>query len=125
MTMAQTEHTICDADELGAGDRVVTQIEGREIAVFNLDGEYYAYINWCPHQGGPCCEGKITGTREASYDREAMEVSLEWTHEDRIMNCPWHGWEFDLETGDCLSRSRIQLPSFPVSAEDGEVRVTL
>jgi len=123
--MSGTAHTVCSTDALQPGDKFVTQIEGKEIAVFNIEGEYRAYLNWCPHQGGPCCEGEVTGTRSASYDRDSMEVSLEWTKEDQIMNCPWHGWEFDLTTSECLSRRPIELPSFPVEVEDGDVRVTL
>jgi len=122
--MSET-HTICSVDDLDPGERIVVQSEGKEIAVFNLDGEYAAYLNWCPHQGGPCCEGVVSGTREATYDRETREVSLEWVKEGRIMNCPWHGWEFDLETGECLSRRPVELPSFPLSVEDGEIRVTV
>jgi nitrite reductase/ring-hydroxylating ferredoxin subunit len=120
-----TGHVVCDEDDLDPGDRVLVQVEGREIAVFNLDGEYNAFVNWCPHQGGPACEGLISGTREGSYDRETGEVSLEWTREDRILNCPWHGWEFDLSTGECLSRRPIRLPSYPVDVEDGKVVLEL
>ena len=123
--MSGTPHTVCSTEDLDDGDKLVIQIEGKEIAVFNIEGEYHAYLNWCPHQGGPCCEGKVSGTSTATYNRETMEVSLEWIKEDKIMNCPWHGWEFDLTSGDCLSRRNTELPSFPVSVEDGEVNVIL
>ena len=123
--MTGTNHAVCATDELDDGDKLVVQLEGKEIAVFNIEGEYHAYLNWCPHQGGPCCEGKVSGTSTATYDRETMEVSLEWTKEDQIMNCPWHGWEFDLTSGECLSRRGTELPSFPVTVENDQVHVTL
>jgi nitrite reductase/ring-hydroxylating ferredoxin subunit len=116
-----TEYVVCEHGDLEVGERKLLQVEGREIAVFNVDGTYAAYVNWCPHQGGPACEGLMSGTREASYDRESGEVSLEWTREGKVVNCPWHGWEFDVRTGECLSRRPIQLPSYPVRVEDGEV----
>ena len=118
-------HVVASADELGAGDRLVTQIAGREVAVFNHDGEYYAYLNWCFHQGGPCCEGPISGTAQATYDRATRETTLTWEREGEILNCPWHGWEYDLTTGDCLSRRDVTLPSYPVEVRDGEIVVTM
>lgn len=119
------EHVVSAASELSDGDRVVTEIEGREIAVFRLDGDLHAYLNWCAHQGGPTCEGALTGTYESDYDREANEVSLSWCREGEVLMCPWHGWEYDLTSGDCLSRNTAQLPSYPVEESDGDVVVSL
>lgn len=115
------DHIIGDETELDDGERILVQIEGQEIGVFKQDGEYYAYTNWCAHQGGPCCEGSLTGTQEASYDRENLEVELDWVREDEILNCPWHGWEYDVTTGECLSRQKIQLPSYETRIEDGQI----
>lgn len=118
-------HIVADADEIADGERIVIQLEGREIAVFRHDGEYFAYLNWCVHQGGPCGEGSLSGTRIASYDREEGEVKSSWEREGEILNCPWHGWEYDLTNGECLSREDIQLPSYPVEIEDGRIVVKL
>jgi nitrite reductase/ring-hydroxylating ferredoxin subunit len=120
-----TDHVVCEADELGEGERVLVQLEGREIGVFNVDGELRAYTNWCAHQSGPICEGNITGTWEGSFDRDSLETSLEYCRDGEILNCPWHGWEYDIENGDCLSREGIKLPSHPVEVRDGEVVVSL
>lgn len=119
------KHTVVAADRLEPGERVVAEIAGREVAVFNRDGEYVAFLNWCPHQGGPCCEGQVTGTMEASHDPETGATDFEWGREGDILNCPWHGWEYDLDTGDCLSRPDVSLPSYPVTVDDGDVVVTL
>ena len=120
-----SEHVVADADELGRGERLIVQLEGREIAIFNVDGELAAYTNWCAHQGGPCGEGSITGTVTASFDRDSLETTLEWSADERILNCPWHGWEYDVTTGECLSRRPVRLPSHEVSVRDGEIVVTL
>jgi nitrite reductase/ring-hydroxylating ferredoxin subunit len=118
-------HTVASADELADGDRKVVQVEGREIGIFNVEGTFYAYSNWCAHQSGPVCEGNITGTYEATFDRDTLEYELEWTDEGNVLNCPWHGWEYDIRDGECLSREKVQLPSYPVTVEDGEVIVEL
>lgn len=120
-----TKHTVAKEEELQPGDRKVIQVEGREIGVFNTDSEYVAYSNWCAHQSGPLCEGNITGTYEASFDSESLEYELEWCDEEKIINCPWHGWEYDIEDGSCLSRQKIKLPSYPVTVEDGDIVVNV
>ena len=119
-----SEHIVCEAAKLDDGDRIIVDLEGREIAIFNLDGEYRAYLNWCAHQGGPICEGTVTGRVEASFDRETLETDYEWTADDRTLVCPWHDWEFDLETGDCRSSDAV-LPAYPVWVEDGQLKVRI
>lgn len=119
-----TEYIIAKEEEVKEGERIVAQIEGREIGVFNIDGEFVAYANWCPHQGGPCAEGNITGTVEATFDRDDLEVSMEWTDED-VLNCPWHGWEYNIKTGECLSRNKVRLPSYNVKVEEGNIVLDL
>lgn len=114
-------HVVAEADEIQDGDRKVVQVEGQEIGVFNIDGEFYAYSNWCAHQSGPVCEGNVTGTYRASFDPDTLEYQLEWRDEGKILNCPWHGWEYDITDGHCLSRDKVQLPSYPVTVEDGTV----
>lgn len=118
-------HVVARADELGPGDRVVTQLAGREVAVFNVDGELVAYPNWCPHQGGPLCEGDVGGTSEADFDRESLTTELRWVREGTVLRCPWHQWEFDLRENAFLHDADRSLPSYPVTVEDGDVVVRL
>lgn len=119
------EYAVADADDLQSGERVVVEIDGRSVGVFCLDGEYYAYPNVCQHQNGPLCEGTVTGTTEAAFDRDSLELDIDWTNEGEILSCPWHGWEYHLRTGQCLSRTDLRLPSFPVDERNGEVVVSL
>ena len=120
-----SDHVVADADELLPGERILVQLRGREIGIFNVDGELYAYTNWCPHQSGPCGEGNVTGTRAATFDRDTLRSELEYVKDGEILNCPWHGWEFDLTSGDCLSRGGVRLPAHQVRTEDGEIVVML
>lgn len=120
-----TDYTVATIDEIPEGERLLIELEGREIGIFNVEGKYFAYLNWCVHQSGPCCEGSLTGTTEANYDRDTGETELTWVKEDEILNCPWHGWEYDIRSGACYSNRKYSLPSYPVSIEDDEIVVTL
>jgi nitrite reductase/ring-hydroxylating ferredoxin subunit len=120
-----SEHTVATVGELNDGDRKLVEVEGREIALFRTDGEFRAYTNWCIHQGGPACEGSVTGTSDAEFDREELETELKWCKEGEVLNCPWHGWEYDIPTGECLSKEGAKLPAHPVRVEDEEVVVSL
>lgn len=115
------EYVVGTTDELEAGERLLVELEGLEIGVFNLDGEYVAYLNWCPHQGGPVCEGGVGGTTEVSFTRETLEVDLEWVQEGEVLRCPWHSWEFDLRENGFLHDATLSLPTYPVSTRDGNI----
>ncbi|WP_436348136.1 Rieske (2Fe-2S) protein [Natronorubrum sp. FCH18a] len=124
LSLAENEHIVAQEDELADGDRIVVLLNGREVGVFNVNGEYKAYTNWCAHQGGPLCEGPVTGTVEADFDRDSLEVELDWCRDGEVLNCPWHGWEYDITSGQCLSDSDVKLRSFPVRVEQGNVIVS-
>lgn len=120
-----SEHVVASADELDEGDRILVHVEGRDIGVFNVGGEFYAHANWCPHHGGPVCEGTVDGTTDATFDRETLETDLQWVKEDEMLLCPWHAWEFDLTSGACHHSDDHELMSYPTRVEDGEVVVEL
>lgn len=122
---AKHEYVVAPADELDPGDRLVVSIDGREIGIFNVDGEYYAHLNWCAHQGGPLCTGRVTGRADATYNAETQETELEWSDTPDTLVCPWHDWEFDIESGKCLSNPDAVLPTYPVSIEDGMITLRL
>ena len=72
-------------EEVLPGQSVTVEHQGREFVVFNVEGEFYTLPNLCPHIGGPLADGPIEG---------------------RVVVCPWHGWQFDITTGNCLAHSR-------------------
>jgi 3-phenylpropionate/trans-cinnamate dioxygenase ferredoxin subunit len=85
---------VCAAAALPPGERIVVELGGRSIGVFNIDGRLYAVRNTCPHQGAPLCEGAVSGTMTSSRPH-----SYEYDAERLVVACPWHGWEFELESG--------------------------
>jgi nitrite reductase (NADH) small subunit len=101
---------------------VLADIGGREIGVFKSDGRLYAYENRC-HQGGPVCSGEILGATKLVLGEhgEALREILD-EGEMRLV-CPWHGWEYDLVTGEAAHDRRLRLRRFEVVVEDGVVYV--
>lgn len=104
------------ADALPPGERATVRAFGTEIAVFNVAGRLFAVANSCPHYGGPLCHGRITGALSADAPYEHR-----WDAERRVLICPWHGWEFDLETGTALFDPAVKVRTFEVDVEEGEI----
>jgi len=111
---------VCPVDDLPPGGRKVVDAGPFGIGVFNVNGRYYALNNYCPHRGGPLCLGEITGTTEETPDREVV-----WTHEGEVLRCPWHNWEFVIESGRTVSEPAKHVKMYPVSVEDGQVVLDL
>jgi len=104
---------ICSTDELLPGERTIVELNGHSIGVFNVDGEYYALKNDCPHQRAPLCMGKVTGTTSATEPKK-----VEWKDDGKILRCPWHGWEFDIATGKSVfNPHKVRAKSFDTVVE--------
>jgi 3-phenylpropionate/trans-cinnamate dioxygenase ferredoxin subunit len=87
-------YVVGTTDEIPPGTRKLLEVGGREIGIFNIDGEFFAIRNRCPHQGASLCRGQLYGTLESAGPGD-------YTHGDSqlILRCPWHGWEFDVRSG--------------------------
>ena len=110
-----SKHVVAAVSELPPGSRRLVSVKGRPIVVFNLSGDFFALVNRCPHQGAGLCEGEITGL--VTSDRPG-EFHLSRAGE--IIRCPWHGWEFDIRTGQSwCDPSRIRIRAYPVEVAPG------
>ena len=110
-----SRHVVATAQEIPEGGRKLVTVRGRPIAIFNLKGEYFGMLNRCPHQGGPMCEGLITGLRQAPQPGEYV-----FTRKGEILRCPWHGWEFDIKTGQSyVDPDKTRIRTYPVEVEAG------
>lgn len=114
-------HEVGDVSEFPEGSHKVVKVGGRQIGVFNIDGNFYGLPNVCPHQTGPLCEAKfLTGTLIQNAN---TNWQLEWIHDGEIVICPWHGLEYEVPTGQCIAFPGIRLRNYEVFVEDGKVMV--
>jgi nitrite reductase/ring-hydroxylating ferredoxin subunit len=108
------------SQDIAEGDGVLVRLDdGREVGVFRVRGRLVAYENRCAHQGGPVCTGVILGRCEQVLAPDKT-VLREVLNEDELhLVCPWHGWEYDLSTGECAANRRYRLRTVEVSEHDG------
>ena len=96
--------SVATVESLPPGQGRTVEVKGRRFAVYNLDGQFHAIDDTCPHRGGPLGAGTL---------------------EDGRVFCPLHGWSFDLKTGACHSNPEMPVKSYPVHVENGEVQILI
>ena len=96
-----------------------------EVAVFKLDGEFFAYLNHCPHMGGPACQGKMIAKVEEEIADDRTSKGMTFSKSKLHVVCPWHGFEFDIRTGVHPGNSKARLRKMKVAVSDGDVIVTV
>ncbi len=101
--MAEIEFSdVADVSELPPGSQMVVHARGREIALFNIEGQVYAIDNICFHRGGPLGEGLLEG---------------------KVVTCPWHDWSFDVQTGKCTFSPNASVDTFQVRLSGSRIQV--
>lgn len=112
---------VAEADDVNPGEGLGVDIDGVEVALFNVDGEFYAISNRCPHQRAPLCkvgEKKINGELCWNDTRGGVDEEVP------AISCPWHLWEIELETGEHPVSGK-KIGSFDVKVEEGDVYVKI
>ncbi len=95
--------TVGRVEDLPPGRGATVELaSGAELALYNVGGRFYAIENFCPHRGAPLADGNLCGA---------------------TVECDWHGWRFDLQTGACLTRPDAQVESYEVRIEDGLIKI--
>lgn len=95
---------IATTDELAPGNGMVAEVNEKTIALFNVDGTFYAIDNTCIHRGGPLGEGELEG---------------------EVVTCPWHAWEYNVKTGVSVNNPSACVATYPVIIEGHEVKVKI
>ena len=95
---------VASTKELVPGSCKTVEVSGSRIALFNVAGKFYAMDDTCAHRGGPLGEGNLDGA---------------------IVTCPWHGWQYDVSSGACQTKPRVQMVCYEVRVEDKLVKVAL
>ncbi len=95
-----TAVALIDVDSVPIGTSAEVVADGRIFAVFNVDGVFYVLDGICPHAGGPLGKGTLGGN---------------------IVTCPWHGWQFDVSTGQHCLNQRLHQTRYEARIESGKV----
>lgn len=105
---------ICPTSEIPPGGRKIIEVKNISIGIFNVEGEFYALHNKCPHQFAPLCRGKITGATQSDKPGE-----FEWTKDNEVVRCPYHGWEFDILSGESIfNPHKVRTRTFETEVEE-------
>lgn len=111
-------------EDLPPGSRKIVEHEGVSVGVFNIDGEYFALLNRCLHDGGPVCRGRVKNELIGTYEQPGKRIRERFEGPPAI-TCPWHGWEYEIQTGNHVGDAGLSLPTFDVTVEEGTVYVTV
>lgn len=95
---------VAEKGVLPEGTGMVLEVEGKEVALFNAAGTFHAIDNVCRHQGGPLGDGSLEGT---------------------TVMCPWHGWEYDVTTGSCLTNPNARQAKYMVKVEGNDILIEI
>lgn len=110
-----SRHVVASVGEIAPGTSKRVTVKGRDIALFNVAGKYFAFFDRCPHAGASLCSGKIVhrvDSREPGTYRLAPDLAM--------LRCPWHGWQFDIATGQAwCDPETAKLRNYPVAVEPG------
>jgi nitrite reductase/ring-hydroxylating ferredoxin subunit len=96
--------SIARAADIPPGTITAVQVDGEDIALANVEGKFFATQGHCLHLHGPLGEGRLEGP---------------------VLSCPWHGWQYDVRTGENEFDRAIQLQTFEVKVEHGEVKIAV
>lgn len=102
--MPKEFQAVARADEIAPGTLACVKLDDLELAIARIGDEFFATQGHCLHLQGPLCEGRLDGA---------------------VLSCPWHGWQYDVRTGENEFDRAIQLETYEVRVEDGEVKVAV
>lgn len=113
--MSERKFIVGKASEIADGGRKIIEVAGREIGIYRVGADFFAFLNRCPHLGGPLCKGDVV-TEISAVEPGAVRGDPS----RKYITCPWHNWEFDIRTGrSYFNPSGPRARAYAVSVEDG------
>ena len=116
----RARHLACRRGDVPAGGRLLVTVNGLSIGLFDVDGKIHALHNRCPHMAGTLCAGRVTGTTLPVDGYEFV-----YGHEGTVLRCAWHGWEFDIRTGESTCGVKYRAKRFEVLVENNDIFVLI
>ena len=116
---------VAHSKDLEEGSKVFFQSDLGELCLIKANNLFHAFLNICPHQGGPACNGLLIHRVEEIIAEDKTYHGMRFHEKDLHVVCPWHGWEFNVETGRCAGDGKCALRRFPVIDKNGELYVTV
>ncbi len=95
---------VASISDLGPGSCMKVELGGKGVALFNVAGTVYALDNTCLHRGGPLGEGLL---------------------EDEVVTCPWHGWQYNVKTGENVANPSLRVAQYAVQVEGNDIKVAV
>jgi nitrite reductase/ring-hydroxylating ferredoxin subunit len=100
--VSDERYVVARVQDIPVGARLIVDVAGRSVGIFNVDGEFYAMLNTCPHKGAELCKGDVL--EFVASTGPGGELTLDSSM--KFLVCPWHGWEYDLRTGESWTKPR-------------------
>ncbi len=120
-----TDVLVDEVAQLKHGDRRLLTNGRLEIGVFRIHDEFHAFLNYCPHQGGPICQGKVMPCVVESLGEDRKSLGMKWSEDEFHIVCPWHGYEFDMRTGAHPGSAATRIRKFETKVVDGRLYVVV
>lgn len=109
-------HVVSRVADIPVGASKVVSVRGRPIAVFNVGGEFFAVLDRCPHEGASLSCGARVGLVQSDEPGR-----FSFSRPGEFVRCPWHGWEYDLKTGQSwCDPDDIKVKTYATRIEPGE-----
>lgn len=106
------------------GRKIIVPFRGRAgIGIFNVRGRFYALRNICPHKRGPLCTGEVAGRGSATAPPSVTGGFVAYERAGEIIRCPWHAWQFDIASGQCLVDPAVRVKTYPIIVDGDELIV--
>ena len=118
----ETGIVVALTEDVLEGGRVVVDVDGTEVGIFRLDGRLYAWENRCAHAGGPVCQGVLMNRVVERLDHERRSLGDDFSDQLNIV-CPWHGYEYDLKTGEMIGDRKQKLRQYEVVKRGDDIYV--